>query len=382
MTVLGLAQETAKAEVPVVPEPSITMPDDPKHRKDVESDIRIGKEYTTELEKGLKFSKDKAGIERLEHVGSVLARIAQKQSVKVLFGDPRLNPFPYRFKLLEDPDVNAFSVPGGSIYVNEGLLKFCESDDELAAVLGHEISHAAFRHYATLEKKSSWISALSLPILLAAILAKSDAAYGAAMATNMAGQAYVSGWSVEAEASSDFGAIQYLQSSPYNPVAMLTFMERLSARDSVMGSQDWTIYTTHPPSPLRARTIYQELKKLEIPIKRSLVTRSLSSRIETRQDGFVELYFGSTKVFTFGGADASSRAAIASARLNDFFDRVPELYEISSDPDGTLYGKGRELFRVMSVDTLNPDSARQNALAALRTAAFDISLKVTNQTRG
>lgn len=54
----------------------------------------------------------------------------------------------YRFTVREDSTLNAFALPGGYIYVNTGLLLFVKSEDELAMVLGHEISHIELRHTA------------------------------------------------------------------------------------------------------------------------------------------------------------------------------------------------------------------------------------------
>jgi predicted Zn-dependent protease len=52
----------------------------------------------------------------------------------------------YQFHLVESPAINAFALPGGHIYVTSGLLGFVESEAELAAILGHEISHVDLRH--------------------------------------------------------------------------------------------------------------------------------------------------------------------------------------------------------------------------------------------
>ena len=65
--------------------------------------------------------------------------------------------------------MNAFSLPGGYVFVFDGLVKYSESDDELAGVLAHEICHAKFRHVATLDKEASKLQAISLPAILIAI---------------------------------------------------------------------------------------------------------------------------------------------------------------------------------------------------------------------
>ena len=52
----------------------------------------------------------------------------------------------YRFTVLDSPDINAFALPGGYIYINRGLMAYLSSEEELAAVLGHEIGHVTARH--------------------------------------------------------------------------------------------------------------------------------------------------------------------------------------------------------------------------------------------
>ncbi|HEX8833790.1 MAG TPA: M48 family metalloprotease, partial [Abditibacteriaceae bacterium] len=63
--------------------------------------------------------------------------------------------FKYSFKVIDSPEINAFALPGGYIYVYTGLRKVAQTDDELAAVLAHEITHAEQHHYAKQYKKAS-----------------------------------------------------------------------------------------------------------------------------------------------------------------------------------------------------------------------------------
>ena len=66
----------------------------------------------------------------------------------------------YQFKIIDTDDINAFSLPGGFIYVNFGLLNFVNSDDELAGVMGHEMGHVERRHVVTLPAKEEAIQLL------------------------------------------------------------------------------------------------------------------------------------------------------------------------------------------------------------------------------
>ena len=306
-----------------------------------------------------------------------MAEVANENHVTATWGDRRFNKFQYTFKLVEGDDVNAFSLPGGTIYVYEGLMNFAESDDELASVMAHEISHASFRHMATLRKEQSKLDLFNIPIMVAAVLSRSSDAMKIAMASQMATQGLSSGWSVQAETSADYGAVQYLQKSRYNPIGMLTFMERLAHRDQLAPQIDWGIYQTHPPSEERVRFLTKMLNEAGIPIKRSQVTKSFSAR-SVPVDGTFELWFGNDKLHTFRGQSAKDRAARAVLRLNDFFDTVPQMYQFQTSGE-ELLGNGRVLFVVEAGDldsSVPLPNAVESAAKAIRTALFDLNYRL------
>ena len=321
---------------------------------DVKADIEIGKKYAAEAEKEFKVSDNKEYQDRVARIGGELAAIANAAPVSVSWGDPRHAKFDYTFKVIKSKEgnntVNAFSLPGGFIFVFEGLVKFAESDDELAGVLAHEISHASFRHMATLEKEASKLQMISLPAILVALLSGGKAGGDVLIASQLINQSSASGWGQKAELSADYGSLQYLVKSKYNPVGMLTFIERLARSQRAIESIDWGIYRTHPPSRERAEAITKYLEANKIPIRRSLVSTSSRVQLEPQPDGSVEASFGGKTIFTFAGPIAAQRAETASAKLNEFFDSVPQLYEVSFSPDGVIRGRKDTLFRITQED--------------------------------
>ena len=82
-----------------------------------------------------------------------------------MWGSSQLKQFNYTFRVVDDKDVNAYSLPGGFIYVNKGLLDYVHSDDELAGVLAHEITHASHHHMVKLMHEQSKIQNVLLPAL-------------------------------------------------------------------------------------------------------------------------------------------------------------------------------------------------------------------------
>lgn len=357
--IVGLAQAPQGAQVSN-PYNVPNWPTDPKHAKELERDIETGKKSAAEVKKQLALSNNLVYIARVQRVGRELAKIADATEVDVSYGDKRLNPFPYHFDVIANKDIQAFSLPGGNIYVYEGLLKYVESDDELAGVLAHEIAHAAFRHVATLDREQKKMQLVTLPLILISLFTHNpDVFYG----SQLIGLAKGSGWSVRAEEAADYGGFQYMVKSKFNPVGMLTFMERLARDERLQSRQDLGIFQTHPVTRERAEAATQRLQALNIPIKRSLVSKSFRVELKPVSEG-VEAWFYNKKLYTFGGDDAKERAEDAAKRLNDFFDSVPELWDVQVRGDA-VYGKSSKLIEI------DPDDAKvaKTTVLKLKTAA-------------
>ena len=230
---------------------------DQKHQENIERDKKQGEDISKEVAKQVEFSKNEEYKARVTKIGTEMAQIANKETVEVTWGDARLSPFEYKFFVIKGDDVNAFSVPGGYIYVYEGLVEFAESDDELAGVLAHEIAHASFRHIATMQKEQGKLDLLTLGAILAAIWSPKDAGT-ILFPTGLAIRGVQSGWSVNAEEAADYGGLQFIVKSKYNPLGTLTFMERLAYRDRYQPRIDWGIYQTHPHAEARRKDPYKE----------------------------------------------------------------------------------------------------------------------------
>lgn len=346
--------------------------------RDIQRDIELGRKYSEEIAKELKFSENVEMVARVERIGKEMSEIANRIQVQVSFGDRRRTVFPYTFRVVKGDDVNAFSIPGGFIYIYEGLITYSESDAELAGVIAHEISHAAFRHVAEVQRRASRLDLAQIPLILAALLTQSPDALVALQAGNLASQAFRSGWSLNAEQSADWGAIQYMVQSPYNPVGVLTFMERLAYRDTNNAQVNWGIYATHPPSKERAQFIVSRLRELQVPIRRSEVTTSLRASTRIGDDQGIELLFGKTKLHTFRGEGAILRSEEAVKKLNRFADRVPGLEELSRE-GYTLRAGGRPLFEVAQADLLpgqELDASFVEVLNRTRSAIFDLNYRI------
>lgn len=370
------------APLPAQPasEPPRAQTKDPRHAADLKHDAEQGATFAKQVLEQYKVSENAEMKERVQRIGNELARIANEYQVVVTWGDPRLNPFEYTFTVLQGDDVNAFALPGGHIFLFEGLVEFAESDDELAGVIAHEIAHASFRHIAAIQREQGRMSLVTLPLILAAIFAGGSEGATIATGISLVNQAFLSGWSVQAEESADYGGLQYMMRSPYNPVGLLTFMERLAYRERFGPRVDWGIYRTHPPTRERAQSLVTRLKQYNIPIRRSEVTRSLRARVEIAENGKLDLWFGATKLHSFAGSEAIQRADAAEKAVTAFFDRTPELFEVRLRDRTMVTGAGRKLFEVTADDLENTESTvedlAQRAFTATQRAVYDAAYRV------
>jgi len=136
-----------------------------------DEETRISREFRREAKKYFKFVNNPEAERYVDRIGR-----------RILAATGPLS-FEYRFFVVEDDQLNAFSVPGGSIYMNTGLIERAKTTDEVAGVLGHEITHAKGHHMA----RSSGPDAISILSLLSMVLLAKSGSGG--QAAGMVGQA-------------------------------------------------------------------------------------------------------------------------------------------------------------------------------------------------
>jgi len=352
----------------------------PSQAQQEDEEIRLGREAAAEHDKQVKLITDPALVERVNRIGAEIAKVANEQQVQMLWGRPGLKQLPYTFKVVDDKDINAYSMPGGFIYVNRGLLEFVKSDDELAGVLAHEIVHAAHHHVMKLlheQEKIQW-AALG-PALVSILLGK-----GGTQTTSdllLAGQLYtiakVNTWSVEAERDADHGAVRYLLRTKYNPVGLLTFIERLARQERLKPEVELGIYRTHPPTVERAQALIRLLAELGVPLNRREVDPSLGARVELvteNEKTYADVTMNGTRIVRLAGdgsGSAEERAKAFAAKVNALFDDNLVAFELQLSPDQTrVLARRRTLIALTDADARAsgqtvPQAARA-ALEALR----------------
>ena len=209
-----------------------------------DKEVNIGDSMSREVERAYAVIKDPELNARVERVGSSIAAVCDRRELM------------YRFRVIEDEKekdaVNAVSLPGGYVYVYKNLLKVAETDDELAAVLGHEIGHIAARHSI---KRLQAILGYNIISVLAAGTRNPDFAMGAQAAYLQ----LLSGYSQEDELAADRLGVRYAKRAGYDPAAMLEFLEKLQKRHKKEPLRGISYFRTHPFTSERIKVSREEL---------------------------------------------------------------------------------------------------------------------------
>lgn len=209
-------------------------------------EIKIGNEHypLAQQMNGGKYQIDPELTAYVQQVGQKLAKVSDRSDL------------PFEFVVLNDSTPNAWALPGGKIAINRGLLVHLESEAELAAILGHEITHATARHGAkSMERQVAVVAGLG--ILQAVLAIKSDdqtthdvALTGAAITAGLVTQKY----GRDAESEADHYGIDYMVKAGYDPKAAVklqeTFVKLMDQKEP-----NWIkgLFASHPPSQQRVK---------------------------------------------------------------------------------------------------------------------------------
>jgi predicted Zn-dependent protease len=216
---------------------------------------RVALSPEQEIALGLKSAPEMAaqmgGLSRNEQAKALVQRVGQRLASRSVAAK---SPYRYSFHVLADArTVNAFALPGGPIFITEGLLRQLRTEGELAAVLGHEIGHVIARHSSERLAKQQ----LTQGLVGALVVGSGD--YTTAQIGQMVGGMINMKYGREDELESDALGIRIAAEAGYDPRAMVRVMEVLAKASG--GSRQPEFVSTHPAPENRAARIQQEIAK-------------------------------------------------------------------------------------------------------------------------
>lgn len=205
---------------------------------DTRSEIALGSDIDKQIRNDLVVLKDREMQSRLDSIGKKIAYASDRRDLN------------YKFGIIKDEQFNAFALPGGFIYVNSGLMN-AASDDELAAVIAHEVGHIAARHSVKRMQAN-----LGYQLLMNIALGK-DGSQAVSQAVGITYNFIALGFSRQDEFLADKLAVKYSRAAGYNPYGMVTFFKKLE-KDKKPGLE-LVFLSSHPPTKERIDRVEKEI---------------------------------------------------------------------------------------------------------------------------
>jgi len=212
-----------------------------------EKEIAIGKQYADQIDKQAKILKDPVINEYINRVAQNLAKNSDLQ-------------IPLTIKVIDDPAINAFTLPGGFMYLNTGTILAADEEDQIAGVIAHEIGHAAARHWASQMTKATLLQFSMIPLMF---IPMTYAVYMGVM------EAYMNGvplaflkFSRKDEQEADFLGLQYMYKTGYDPNAFVGFFGKVMDEERRSPGSMAKVFADHPPTPDRIIASEEEIQKI------------------------------------------------------------------------------------------------------------------------
>lgn len=319
--------------------------------RDFEREEKIGQKMANKIEKQYDFVEDPENLERVQQIG---------EHLKSLSGIEKIN---YQFNIIERKGPNAFAFPGGFIYITADLFDYIHSDDELAAVIAHEMGHIIHQHSIKQMQDNQKLKLVEI----FTILLTGDPALG--LLSELTTITILNAYRREYEEEADLTALELLnQSTLYHPVALLTYFERVSSEHILKPARNLGIFQTHPDVSERIKKVKQYLKENGIEINRRLTTNYLvvDGRLEEQEGLLVaKIFINKEEVFCFTGLEEE----LLNRKMKEVVSKLDQSLRLNLEPyEMILYLSDEEqcTFRIGSekIVTLSREEVQFQGLTA------------------
>jgi predicted Zn-dependent protease len=206
----------------------------------LDREAAVGRQLAAEIDRSSRFVNDPLVT---EYVNRVAQNIVINSDAKV----------PFAIRVIDSTDVNAFALPGGHLYVHRGLIEAADNEAELAGVIAHEVAHVTARHGMEQASKGELFNIASIPLIFLGGLG----GYIAQQAFGLAVPLGFLKFSRGAEKEADRLGAQYMWAAGYDPNAMISFFEKLQAKEKNKPGTLAKVFSTHPMTGDRIKEVTQ-----------------------------------------------------------------------------------------------------------------------------
>jgi len=230
-------------------------------------EIQMGQQYDSQVVATIGLYPDPALQSYIQDIGAKLATTSERPNL------------PWTFRVVDDPAVNAFAIPGGHVYVTRGILAHMTSEAELATVMGHEIGHVTARHTAHAISREE-VANLGLAI---GSIASSQVAKYAGVASQALSVLFLK-FSRDNENQADQLGVRYSSRANYDSRQMVSVMQMLDKIQSQSGGRLPEWLATHPNPGNRVEHITAVISQMHTDFSGAAVNRDGYQR---RLDGMI-----------------------------------------------------------------------------------------------
>ena len=226
-----------------------------------QQEVQMGTEYAQQINAQLPIIKDPEVVRYVNVLGDSIAKLADDRSLD------------WQFFVVNSPEVNAFAVPGGYVYVNRGLVERAQKMDQLAGVLGHEIGHVIRRHSV---KQMEQQQGANIGVTLACVLTQVCTNQATGALINVGGAALFAKFSRDDEAQADEEGVKNVVRAGIDPRGIPEMFQILvNERERSPSSVDsW--FATHPLEESRIQATEAQIAKINPAILNTLTKDSQS----------------------------------------------------------------------------------------------------------
>lgn len=212
-----------------------------------ESEVRMGRSLSKKVEKEFGLDEDTSLQKRIKKIGQKIISDCDRKDIT------------YHFNVLQGRElkpeqrINAFALPGGYVYIFKDMVELMENDDEIAAILAHEVGHIAAKH--SVKRLQGSLGAMMFQILGTRMATDAESA----RKTNAAVAMLMMSYSRDDETAADKLSVKYVKKAGYDPKAVISSIDKMIEMHKKSPIKTYTPYMTHPHLSERKAAVKKEV---------------------------------------------------------------------------------------------------------------------------